>query len=60
MQLSSSTVPESVQNLDLSDSSATSLWDVVTKGKGDVRALPMKKWFNTNYHYIVPQPKDTR
>jgi 5-methyltetrahydropteroyltriglutamate--homocysteine methyltransferase len=20
----------------------------------DVRALPMKKWFNTNYHYIVP------
>ena len=22
--------------------------------KGDVRALPMKKWFNTNYHYIVP------
>ena len=23
--------------------------------KGDVRALPMKKWFNTNYHYIVPK-----
>ena len=22
---------------------------------GDVKALPMKKWFNTNYHYIVPQ-----
>ncbi|MBR5435946.1 MAG: 5-methyltetrahydropteroyltriglutamate--homocysteine S-methyltransferase, partial [Muribaculaceae bacterium] len=22
--------------------------------KGDVKALPMKKWFNTNYHYIVP------
>lgn len=21
---------------------------------GDVKALPMKKWFNTNYHYIVP------
>jgi 5-methyltetrahydropteroyltriglutamate--homocysteine methyltransferase len=20
----------------------------------DVRALPMKKWFNTNYHYLVP------
>jgi 5-methyltetrahydropteroyltriglutamate--homocysteine methyltransferase len=20
----------------------------------DVKALPMKKWFNTNYHYIVP------
>ena len=23
--------------------------------KGDVKALPMKKWFNTNYHYIVPE-----
>ncbi|MGI6366936.1 MAG: 5-methyltetrahydropteroyltriglutamate--homocysteine S-methyltransferase [Anaerolineae bacterium] len=22
---------------------------------GDVKALPMKKWFNTNYHYIVPE-----
>ena len=21
---------------------------------GDVRALPMRKWFNTNYHYMVP------
>ncbi len=21
---------------------------------GDVKARPMKKWFNTNYHYIVP------
>lgn len=23
--------------------------------EGDVKALPMKKWFNTNYHYIVPE-----
>lgn len=23
--------------------------------KGDVTALDMKKWFNTNYHYIVPE-----
>ena len=23
--------------------------------KGDVTALPMKKWFTTNYHYLVPQ-----
>lgn len=22
---------------------------------GDVHALPMRKWFNTNYHYIVPE-----
>lgn len=26
--------------------------------KGDVRALAMKKWFNTNYHYIVPEIDD--
>ena len=25
---------------------------------GDVRALAMKKWFNTNYHYIVPEIED--
>lgn len=25
---------------------------------GDVRALAMKKWFNTNYHYIVPEAED--
>ncbi len=25
---------------------------------GDVKALPMKKWFNTNYHYIVPELSD--
>ena len=26
--------------------------------KGDVKALPMKKWFNTNYHYLVPELSD--
>ena len=26
--------------------------------RGDVKALPMKKWFNTNYHYIVPELGD--
>ncbi len=25
---------------------------------GDVKALAMKKWFNTNYHYIVPEIED--
>ena len=25
---------------------------------GDVKALPMKKWFNTNYHYILPELSD--
>lgn len=27
--------------------------------KGDVTALAMKKWFNTNYHYMVPEIEDT-
>ena len=27
--------------------------------KGDVKALPMKKWFNTNYHYIEPEIDDS-
>lgn len=26
---------------------------------GDVKALAMKKWFNTNYHYIVPEIEDS-
>ncbi|MGN0886765.1 MAG: 5-methyltetrahydropteroyltriglutamate--homocysteine S-methyltransferase [Candidatus Spyradenecus sp.] len=25
---------------------------------GDVHALAMKKWFNTNYHYLVPEIED--
>lgn len=27
-------------------------------GHGDVKALSMKKWFNTNYHYLVPELSD--
>ena len=26
--------------------------------RGNVKALAMKKWFNTNYHYIVPEIDD--
>ncbi|WP_443713533.1 5-methyltetrahydropteroyltriglutamate--homocysteine S-methyltransferase [Ruminococcus sp.] len=26
--------------------------------EGDVKALAMKKWFNTNYHYMVPEVDD--
>lgn len=26
--------------------------------RGDVKALAMKKWFNTNYHYMVPELYD--
>lgn len=27
--------------------------------QGDVKALAMKKWFNTNYHYMVPEMDDS-
>jgi len=27
--------------------------------RGDVKALAMKKWFNTNYHYLVPEIEDS-
>lgn len=27
-------------------------------GHGDVKAFAMKKWFNTNYHYMVPEIDD--
>ncbi|MFA5561927.1 MAG: 5-methyltetrahydropteroyltriglutamate--homocysteine S-methyltransferase [Eubacteriales bacterium] len=26
--------------------------------RGDVKALAMKKWFHTNYHYLVPEIED--
>lgn len=29
------------------------------KGDKDVKALRMKKWFNTNYHYMVPEIDDS-
>jgi len=28
------------------------------KGGKDIKALAMKKWFNTNYHYLVPEIED--
>ena len=49
-------VPEQVQAIELSE---LDKYFALARGyqgeKGDVRALPMKKWFNTNYHYIVPK-----
>lgn len=49
-------IPENIAELDLSD---LDKYFALARGyqgeKGDVRAWPMKKWFNTNYHYIVPQ-----
>lgn len=49
-------IPENIAELDLSD---LDKYFALARGyqgkKGDVKAWPMKKWFNTNYHYIVPQ-----
>ncbi|MDG3132191.1 5-methyltetrahydropteroyltriglutamate--homocysteine S-methyltransferase [Streptococcus suis] len=48
-------VPKDVQELDVT---VLEKYFALARGyqgdKGDVRARPMKKWFNTNYHYIVP------
>lgn len=52
-------IPERYQKLNLSP---LDTYFAVARGyqgeKGDVKALPMKKWFNTNYHYIVPEIDD--
>ena len=33
--------------------------EAIRESTGDVKALAMKKWFNTNYHYIVPEAEDS-
>lgn len=52
-------VPERYRNLNLS---STDTYFAMARGyqgaNGDVKALAMKKWFNTNYHYIVPELED--
>lgn len=54
-------IPEAVKKLNLSQ---LDRYFALARGyqgpEGDIKALPMKKWFNTNYHYLVPQfTKDT-
>jgi Cobalamin-independent synthase, N-terminal domain. len=54
-------IPENVKKLNLSQ---LDRYFALARGyqgpEGDIKALPMKKWFNTNYHYLVPQfTKDT-
>lgn len=54
--------PRSVQNLPFSE---LDKYFALARGyqghEGNVLAWPMKKWFNTNYHYLVPQlDQDTR
>lgn len=49
-------IPERYKNLNLSELDTYFAMSHGYQGeKGDVKALAMKKWFNTNYHYIVPE-----
>ena len=54
-------VPERYRNLNFENAEDTLF--AIGRGyqgeKGDVTALPMKKWFTTNYHYIVPEIEDS-
>lgn len=52
-------VPKRYQELKLSDLDTYFAMARGYQGEcGDVKALAMKKWFNTNYHYIVPEVED--
>ncbi|MCR5701337.1 MAG: 5-methyltetrahydropteroyltriglutamate--homocysteine S-methyltransferase [Lachnospiraceae bacterium] len=52
-------IPKRYSNLGLSEKET---YFALARGyqgkKGDVKALAMKKWFNTNYHYLVPEIDD--
>ena len=52
-------IPERYKDLGLSD---LETYFALARGyqgaAGNVKALAMKKWFNTNYHYIVPEIDD--
>ena len=52
-------IPKRYQELNLSE---LDTYFAMARGyqgsSGDVKALAMKKWFNTNYHYIVPEVED--
>ena len=52
-------IPERYKDLNLSD---IDTYFAMARGyqgeNGNVKALAMKKWFNTNYHYIVPEIED--
>ncbi|SDW15164.1 5-methyltetrahydropteroyltriglutamate--homocysteine S-methyltransferase [Paenibacillus sp. CF384] len=53
-------IPERYQSLGLSP---LETYFAMARGyqgeQGDVKALAMKKWFNTNYHYMVPVIDDS-
>ena len=53
-------IPERYKKLGVSELSTYFAMARGYQGKeGDVKALPMKKWYNTNYHYIVPEVDDS-
>lgn len=53
-------IPQRYQELGLGD---VDTYFAMARGyqgtAGDVKAFSMKKWFNTNYHYMVPEIEDT-
>lgn len=53
-------IPQRYKDLKLSD---LNTYFAMARGyqakDSDAKALPMKKWFNTNYHYIVPEFEDS-
>ncbi|AEG59161.1 5-methyltetrahydropteroyltriglutamate--homocysteine S-methyltransferase [Desulforamulus ruminis] len=53
-------IPDSYRRLGLDD---LGTYFAMAKGyqdaQNDAKALPMKKWFNTNYHYMVPMISDS-
>ena len=52
-------IPKRYQELNLSELDTYFAMARGYQGKaGDVKALAMKKWFNTNYHYLVPECDD--
>ena len=52
-------IPERYRNLHLTE---LDTYFAMARGyqgeNGDVKAFAMKKWFNTNYHYLVPEIDD--
>lgn len=52
-------IPRRYQELNLTEMDTYFAMARGYQGKeGDVKALAMKKWFNTNYHYMVPEFED--
>ena len=52
-------IPQRYKDLNLSDiGTYFAMARGYQGGNGNVKALALKKWFNTNYHYLVPEIDD--